>query len=106
MKEEYIILRNVRPSTRDIFAFNPRGTLSEPATTMVVDTDEIERHEIADRARESDVVAVAPAVPIKLVKPFAVASPQAALSGGTTWGVTAIGADTSPFSGQGIVVAI
>jgi len=106
MKEEYIILRNVRPSTRDIFAFNPRGTLPESATTMVVDTDEIERHEIADRARESDVVAVAPAIPIKLVKPFAVAAPQAALSAGTTWGVTAIGADTSPFSGQGIVIAI
>ena len=50
MKEEYIILRNVRPSTRDIFAFNPRGVQPE-STTVVVHTDEIERHEIADRAR-------------------------------------------------------
>ena len=107
MKEEYIILRNVRPSTRDIFAFNPRGIQPESATNVVVDTDEIERREIADRARESDVLAVAPAIPIKLVRPFAVAAPQAAAaSAGTTWGVKAIGADTSPFTGQGMVVAI
>ena len=106
MKEEYIILRNVRPNTRDIFAFNPRGVQPESASTMVIDTDEIERHEIAKRARESDVFAVAPAIPIRLVKPFPVAAPQATSSAGTTWGVKAIGADTSPFTGQGIVVAI
>jgi len=104
MKEEYIILRNVRPSTRDIFAFNPRG-VTESAPNIVVDTDEIERHEIADRARESDVLAVAPSIPIKLVKPFD--APQAtAAAAGTTWGVKAIGADTSPFTGQGMVVAV
>ena len=106
MKEEYIILRNVRPSTRDIFSFNPRGVQPESASTVVVDTDEIERHEIADRARESDVLAVAPSIPIKLVKPFAVETAEATASGGTTWGVKAIGADTSPFSGKGTVVAI
>lgn len=105
MKEEYIILRSVRPNTRDIFAFNPRGTQPE-STTVVVDTDEIDRHEIADRARESDVLALAPAIPLKLVKPFTVDAPQTASSAGSTWGVRAVGADTSPFSGKGIVVAI
>jgi subtilisin family serine protease len=40
------------------------------------------------------------------VEPFAVADPQATSAAGTTWGAKAIGADTSPFTGQGIVVAI
>lgn len=106
MKEEYIILRQPRPSTRDAFSFNPRGGPQDAGGAMVVDAEHIDRNEIAARSRESDVVAVAPTIPIKLVKPFAVATPQAAPASKATWGVKAVGADTSRFDGDGIVVAI
>ncbi len=55
--------------------------------------------------RQADVVAVAPVVPMRLIAPRDVADAQPA-AGGVEWGVAAVGADTSPFNGDGIVVAV
>ncbi len=55
--------------------------------------------------RQADVVAVAPVVPMRLIAPRDVADAQPA-AGGVEWGVAAVGADTSPFDGDGIVVAV
>ena len=55
--------------------------------------------------RQRDVVAVAPVVPMKLIEP--IATPAALYCcGGISSGVAAVGADTSPFSGDGIIVAV
>ena len=43
---------------------------------------------------------------MKLIAPFEVETTASPAAQETAWGVTAVGADTSPFSGDGIVVAI
>ena len=55
-------------------------------------------------SRKSEVLALAPAIPMKLVDPLDAG--VAPLTSGTDWGVAAVGADTSPFSGDGIVAAV
>jgi len=55
---------------------------------------------------EEETAAVALAIPMKLIAPVAMAAEVDTVVGGTTWGVKAVGADRSPFSGKGVTVAI
>ncbi len=70
-------------------------------------TQEMSLAKAAAVAHEDDVLAVAMAMPMKLIEPIE-AAPAAAdpLTGGSTWGIKAVGADTSPFTGDGVVVAV
>jgi len=107
MKTKHIILRSRRSPTRDVF-LGPLATPREmefPVPDLVVEVDEIERRAISGLTRQTDVVAVAPAMPMRLIAPVdqgeAVTAAQQ-----VAWGVKAVGADTSPFTGNGIVVAV
>lgn len=108
MAEKHIILRSTRGATRDPF-LGPTalGAAPEPDAGIELDVEELERNEVPRLTRGSDVMAVAPAMPMRLVTPVEdlgdVAAP-AALE--TSWGVQAVRADTSPFTGDGIVVAV
>ena len=57
-------------------------------------------------AQHQDVEVVAPVVPMKLIAPVTMNADPDALEQGSTWGIKAVGADTSPFSGQGVTVAV
>jgi subtilisin family serine protease len=72
---------------------------------MAVEVDDIGLSRAANVAKRKDVVAVAPVMPMKLIAPVntGITATPAATS---TWGVTAVGADTSPFTGDGVVVAV
>jgi len=107
MKTKHIILRSRRSATRDVF-LGPLATPREaefPIPDLVVEVDDIERRAISGLTRETDVVAVAPSIPMRLIAPVgqneAVAAAQQ-----VAWGVKAVGADTSPFTGNGVVVAV
>lgn len=108
MAEKHIILRSTRGATRDPF-LGPAALAAapEPDAGIELDVEELERNEIPELTRGSDVMAVAPAMPMRLVAPVEdlgdVAAPAALV---TSWGVQAVGADTSPFTGDGIVVAV
>jgi subtilisin family serine protease len=80
------------------------GSGGAPAQ-VEVDVRDIERRELPAVTRGSDVVAVAPSIPMRLIEPMEVlpARPAADEIG---WGVQAVGADTSPFDGDGIVVSV
>jgi subtilisin family serine protease len=106
MKSTHIILRTEALATRDIF----RGaagvaTRGDPVTGLTAQTVELDRLEIAQLTRDASVLAVAPAMPMRLIAPFDFGNVQAAAQA-VTWGVHAVGADISPLSGQGIVVAV
>jgi subtilisin family serine protease len=108
--ERYIILRAVRPSTRDPF-LGPFGMPADVAAVtpprIKVQVDEIDKRRIPALTREADVAAVAPAMPMKLVAPAGAApAADAQPAAGSTWGVTAVGADTSSCDGKGITVAV
>jgi subtilisin family serine protease len=115
MGRRYVILRETseKPVTRRGM---PRaGTRSiappPPAAAPKVEVDELPARRAADLARTRGVVAVAPIVPMRLIAPVVRAAIGAQPAGepvedGVAWGIRAVAADTSPFDGEGIVVAV
>lgn len=58
---------------------------------------------VRDLNRDPEIAAMAPVMPTKLLAPLA---SQAIASGAMSWGIGAVGADTSPFDGTDVVVAV
>ncbi|MBD2755439.1 S8 family peptidase [Spirosoma validum] len=110
MNEEHIILRAPSVSTRDIFlggaSPTSAGTLEARAAGMTVAVETINRRDLSELARSTDVVAIAPTIPMKLVEPLDVQAVLQPAAPSVAWGVQAVGADTSPFTGNGVVVAV
>ncbi|WP_405512940.1 S8 family peptidase [Spirosoma sp. KNUC1025] len=110
MNEEHIILRAPSVVTRDIFlggaAIPNASPLEAVAAGLTVEVEKIDRRDLSDLARSTDVVAIAPTIPMKLVEPFDVQDVLQPAAPSIAWGVQAVGADTSPFTGNGVVVAV
>lgn len=110
MKTKHIILRSLHATTRDFFA----GPMATPGSvtadaafpSLQVAVDEIDRSQIASINRDPDVVAIAPAMPMTLIRPVEVEGTVETTAQRLTWGIQAVGADTSPFTGDGIVVSV
>jgi hypothetical protein len=99
MKEKYVILLEPTAGTR--------GTsIGGAAAAPRVEVDELDERASRAMRRRSDVAAIAPAMPMRLIEPVATDVPAAPSAGGVAWGITAVGADTSPFDGTGIVVGV
>jgi len=102
-EQAYTILR-VRPTGRARKA--PGGSTASAALVASEPTVEsLSPSEVADARRAPDAD-VAPVLPMKLLEP--VAKGDAAVPTGLepSWGIEAVGAPTSPFSGAGVRVAI
>ncbi len=105
--EPHIILRAPSVSTRDIFLGAATPSVLEAASAgLRVEVDTVSRRDLANLTRSRDVVAVAPVIPIKLIEPLDVEDVEQPAAPTVTWGVQAVGADTSPFTGEGIVVSV
>ena len=108
MREKHVILRSNAAATRDPFV----GALAAPAMEesiaagVSIEVDEIDTREIPALARNSEVLAIARAIPMKLIAPVEEQDGAEPTADTVTWGVKAVGADTSPFSGDGIVAAV
>ena len=108
MGDKHIVLRGSRLSTGDVF-LGPLGGaagVESPVVGMSVEVTEMNTRDLSEVRREADVVAVAPAIPMKLIKPVQMPGVAAPAAAGVTWGVKAVGADTSPFTGNGVVVSV
>lgn len=111
MISKHIVLRTPGIATGDLFpgplATGSAASTGSPVTAGVsVKVEEIDSRKVPSFTRTSDVVAVAPSIPVKLIEPFDIAFPAEELVQGMAWGIRAVGADTSPFTGEGIVVAV
>lgn len=105
---DYIVLR--RPSANksggNLIGAGP-AALGAPAAAPA---PQIEHHldlppdAAVQVARETDVEAVAPSIPLHLIRPLDAAGD--AVSAEAAWGLAAVGALTSPFTGKGVVVAV
>lgn len=108
MKEKHIVLRSPRATTRDVF----RGgasvfeALETPPAQLSIQVEALDKSEIKALANEADVVAIAPAMPMKLIEPVSGDGQAQPTAGTSTWGVNAVGAATSPFTGDGVVVSV
>lgn len=107
MKETHIILRTPHSATRDVF-LGPLSGVNAFArdTTVSVEVEDIDRKDIPNLTEDSSVRAVAPSIPMRLIAPVERMDTAGPLAVGTAWGVSAVGADTSPFDGDGVVVAV
>jgi subtilisin family serine protease len=110
-ESRYIILRQPgiesrAPELADPFtrSFSVPRDVAESIQTLNIETPVLSVEQVDELRRQSDVASLAPSMPVRLVKPVGSSAVTAAT--GTTWGVEAVGAHTSPFSGSGIKVAI
>jgi subtilisin family serine protease len=72
----------------------------------VVEVDELTARRVEEVSRHRDVAAVAPVIPMKLIAPVGLHRAANPTSRSTAWGIHAVGADTSPLSGDGVTVAV
>lgn len=72
---------------------------------LVLENAKMTPAEVVDLLRDPEVKAIAGSMPLKLIDPFESQelNPSAV---GNTWGVEAVKAHTSPFTGEGVVVAV
>ena len=109
MKTRHVILRQIdTPKTGPTGgAVRGRGGYAaKPVSsgTVKIEYDEVTAPRAAEIARNKDIAAIAPVVPMKLIAPVAIDNTPASVE--TAWGVQAVGADTSPFDGDGVIVAV
>jgi subtilisin family serine protease len=64
------------------------------------------KDELVDVAGDPEVRAIAPVMPTRLIFPVTAPEAVTAVEAGPTWGVTAVGADTSARTGAGVTVAV
>jgi subtilisin family serine protease len=107
MNMKHVILRRVegeRTGMRGKGAL--RSTTITPSSPVAVEFENLTVRRVEEVARKEGVEAVAPVIPMKLIAPVAVELAADPVEKGSTWGVKAVGADTSPFSGDGVIVAV
>lgn len=104
MKDKYVILE----SPQDELLGGDRGPGAGPAGVGMelprIGVDVFSTADAAHLSEQPSTMALAPVMPMKLVEPVAVAAADA--EPGPTWGIRAVGADTSPFTGAGVTVAV
>jgi subtilisin family serine protease len=76
----------------------------EEEGTLSVERVEATPEQLADIRTDETVRAAAPIMPLRLIEPEESAAEPS--GEGSTWGIRAVGADTSPFDGSGITVAV
>lgn len=97
---KYVILRTVERQFRRVKLRNRTGLNGNPR----VEVTRMDQRQAAGLAQKNGVKAIAPVMPLKLITPFALNDAPPAGSG--AWGIQAVGASTSPFTGEGVVAAV
>ena len=82
-----------------------RGFAMEPET-MEIEQAELTKAEREDLRRDPRTRAIAPPMPLKLIEPKESEEAAPAEAPNQTWGVRAVHAPDSPFTGDGITVAV
>jgi subtilisin family serine protease len=113
VSETYTVLRDMsRTGTEEPFSgrLEVLGIDVAPASPRI-DRVDLSKREVQDLSRSPEVQAVAPVMPTLLVRPVADEDSGLDTAGdpapnGVAWGVTAVGADTSPRTGVDVTVSI
>lgn len=77
------------------------GTMLPPGPEL--DAADLTTTEAKDALRQGDVIGVVRAIPTRLIRPMDTPADAAAVD---TWGIRAVKADASPFTGAGVKVAV
>ena len=82
-----------------------RSVRPEEAPVARLEVADLSDRDIRDLSRDPEVGGMALQMPLTLIHPIELASEQPAAAG-DAWGVRAVRADTSPFDGAGVTVAV
>ena len=104
MAQKYVIVR----SQADAPGSTTRSRSTSVATPppMTIEVEDMQPRRAIELERRREVISVAPVMPMKLIAPVPMSVAADPLADAATWGVKAVGADNSPFSGNGAVVAV
>lgn len=107
--DNYIVLhRKSQPSLGDPFgadfSFSAVGSGSSPEPEVTVES--LDTKDIAQLRKDPSVEAIAPVFPTQLIAPTSSEAATAHSESGVTWGIQAVKATESPFTGEGITVAV
>lgn len=97
MKRRFVILRLEEDPSR-------LGAKSPGETSPKLDVENLGIREALELERDPMIVALAPLMPIRLIKP--VSCDSATSQEGGNWGIAAIEADQCPYDGRGVTVAV
>jgi subtilisin family serine protease len=105
---KYAILRNMSAApTAEPFSRRATGLTAEGGATAHpiphIEVADLSSKDVRDLARDPQVQNIAPVMPTALIRPFEVASGEAATG---AWGIGAVKADVSTFTGAGVTVAV
>ncbi len=103
MLEKHIILRDQAVRTEDLGAGVGTRSRGDRAPRPHLEIESLEPSDRAELARDPEVVAISPEMPIALIRPFEVPEAEAAT---TAWGVEAVGAADTALTGAGVKVAV
>jgi subtilisin family serine protease len=112
MREPHVILRSTASATGDPFlgrsfsALAVENSLASIAAGGLVEVEDLDQNEAAEVRADPATLAFARSVPMRLITPVEDEDAVQPAADAVEWGVKAVGADTSPFSGDGIVVAV
>jgi subtilisin family serine protease len=105
MKQRFIVLREATPRAPAARGFRTKG-FADPGELALEIMEPAGARDVQDRRRDPQVRAMAPAMPMRLIRPFKVPRTGEGEVDGMAWGVRAVGADSSRFSGAGVKVAV
>src|SRR5690242_7192478 len=102
---EGVALPEAVPTMRSASDRRGRGdVVTRPAPPFTAEAHDLEDDQVNDALAEDDVEDVIPSIPFTLIRPRA--TEAAVATGGTPWGIEAIGAHTSALDGRGVTVAV
>jgi len=103
--KNYVILRSsadaggrLQPGLAGIRLFESLRTTAKPEVTV----ERLSERELAQARKEPDVRLVTPTMPTRLIQPL----DSAAAAAADSWGIAAVGADKSRFTGAGVTVCV
>ena len=105
LREKKIVRRSAVPTLDPTLVLGGPALALPPLSEPVLEEADLTTAEAVDLQRDPDVLAVADSMPLKLIEPMGNPEPNP-LAATNAWGIEAVGADTSPYDGSGIVVAV
>ncbi|UZA71708.1 S8 family serine peptidase [Pseudomonas viridiflava] len=97
--EKYLILRK-SSVLNGVFTRSMAGTPGMSALAV----ERVPSHALSELRRDPDVLAVTPPMAISLINPMEQLTSSDVTA--NAWGIASVGADVSPFNGEGVVVAV
>ncbi|CAD7559995.1 MULTISPECIES: S8 family peptidase [Aeromonas] len=103
--EKYVVLRDVTSVSRQLKRGMPLGGLqaSSAKPQLKIEIENVPAHALAELRNDPQVRSAEPVIGTHLIKPFFSREPAI---DGDSWGIAAVGADISPYTGDGVTVAV